>query len=273
MSTAKTLRLSRILDATSHRALVVPIDHGMTLGPIPGIETVRAVTQWITHPAINAVIVHKGMATRLVERGALQGKGLIIHLNGMTSISASPDDKAMLTTVEAAARLGADGVSLQINFNGDNDRPNWQMLSEVADAAEAAGLVLTTMLYDKTTVQTKAEGTSRMRHLLRTAVELGTDAIKIAMPREHFDLDEVLYSLHEDVMIFVAGGDLSDANMFLTQVGQAVRSGARGVCVGRNIFGRPKPEIILTQLQAILTRENAVIRSIDRKESLHHGVH
>lgn len=273
MNTAKTLRLSRILDANSRRSLIVPIDHGMTLGPLPGIESVKAVSQWITHSAINAVIAHKGFATRLVERGALQGKGLIIHLNGMTSLADDADDKAMLTTVEAAARLGADGVSLQLNFTGSNDRANWQMLAAVADEAADAGLVLTTMLYDKAPVKDKSEGTARMRHLLRTAVELGTDALKIAMPKDRFDLQEVFGTLHEDAMIFVAGGDLIDATPFLAQVAQAVRLGARGVCVGRNIFGRPKPELVLTQLQAILTEDSANLRIIDLKETLHHGVH
>ncbi len=273
MSPAKTLRLSRILDAASRRSLIVPIDHGMTLGPIAGIETVRAVTSWIGHPAINAVIAHKGIATRLAERGALQGKGLIIHLNGMTSMAERPDDKVMLTTVDAAARLGADGVSLQVNFTGDNDAANWRMLAQAADEAADAGLVLTTMLYDKATVRNKAEGTRRMRHLLRTAVELGTDALKIAMPGDRFDLGEVLAAVHEDALVFVAGGDLIEPTLFLSQVSQALRLGARGVCVGRNIFGRPRPEAVLSQLKAVLGEDSGKLRVIESQGGLSHGMH
>lgn len=273
MSTAKTLRLSRILDARSRRSLIVPIDHGMTLGPLPGIETVRAMTEWITHPAINAVIAHKGIAARLVDRGALQGKGLVIHLNGMTSLSRGADDKAMLTSVDAAARLGADGVSLQVNFTGDNDRANWEMLSRVADEAAAAGLVLTTMLYDKAPVENRTEGTLRMKHLLRTAVELGSDALKIAMPKDRFDLGDVLESVHEDAMVFVAGGDLIETAPFLGQVAQALRAGARGVCVGRNIFSRPRPELVLGQLKTILNETGGKFRVVDAKEQVVHGVH
>ncbi|MFA5424625.1 MAG: fructose-bisphosphate aldolase, partial [Phycisphaerae bacterium] len=37
----KKIRLERILDRNSGRTVIVPMDHGVTVGPIPGLEDMR----------------------------------------------------------------------------------------------------------------------------------------------------------------------------------------------------------------------------------------
>jgi DhnA family fructose-bisphosphate aldolase class Ia len=37
----KKLRLERILNRESGKTVIVPMDHGVTVGPIPGIENMR----------------------------------------------------------------------------------------------------------------------------------------------------------------------------------------------------------------------------------------
>src|SRR5687767_3136529 len=118
---AKKLRWSRFLYRHCDRGVIVPIDHGLTVGPINGLLSLGQIERWIQHPGITGIIVHKGMLERLAGRGLLRGVGVMLHLNGMTALSAAPDRKEMLTSVEMALRLGADAVSLQLNFTGANE--------------------------------------------------------------------------------------------------------------------------------------------------------
>src|SRR4051812_48782836 len=108
MTATKKIRLSRIFRSFEERSIIIPIDHGLTLGPIPGIESSRRIGRFITHPRVDALIAHKGMLARLAERNLTAGKGLILHINGMSALAENPDDKEPLTGVEAALRLGAD---------------------------------------------------------------------------------------------------------------------------------------------------------------------
>lgn len=169
---ARKIRWARFLDRLSGRGILVPIDHGLTMGPIEGLGSLEEMARWLPHPAITGVIAHKGMVERLAGLGLLCGAGVMVHLNGMTSLAAWLDHKEPLTSVEAAARLGADAVSLQLNFDGANDAPN-PTPGAAADEAQRCGLPLLTMLYDKAPCADWAARLQRMRHLMRACVELG----------------------------------------------------------------------------------------------------
>jgi class I fructose-bisphosphate aldolase/fructose-bisphosphate aldolase/2-amino-3,7-dideoxy-D-threo-hept-6-ulosonate synthase len=181
---AKKIRWSRFLDRHSGRGIIVPIDHGLTIGPLPGLDGMAQVARWIVHPGITGVIAHKGMVERLGSRDLLRGVGVMVHLNGMTSLAPEPDRKERLTSIEAALRLGADAVSLQLNFDGTNDAHNLTQLGAVVDEAQRHGLPVLTMLYDKVACDGEEQRTKRLRQLTRACVELGTDALKLAAPAD-----------------------------------------------------------------------------------------
>ena len=249
MHAAKKIRMGRILRSTSGRGLVVPIDHGLTLGPIAGIESVRRISRFIRNPAIEAVIAHKGIISQLGSRGLLAGRGVILHVNGMSSLAESPDDKELLTAVSMAPRIGADAVSLQLNFNGKNDATNLRRLGRVVDEAEVLGLPVLTMLYDKVQVDDVDQRARRLRHLLRATIELGTDLVKIGYDEA---LTKILADIREDVAVLVAGGPLSSQAEIFAQVSHALTAGAAGVCIGRNVFASEDPNGFLQSLAQIV---------------------
>jgi class I fructose-bisphosphate aldolase len=249
---AKKIRWSRFLHKLSCRGIIVPIDHGLTVGPIPGINSLSRIESWIQHPAVTGIIAHKGMVERLGSRGLLQDVGVMIHLNGMPTIAQSPDRKEMMTSVEMAVRLGADGISLQINFDGTNDAHNWTLLGSVVDEAQRYGMPVLTMLYDKVVSARDEQRITRLRHLMRACVELGTDALKLAAPAKIEEIPEILDGFQDHTAIFFAGGAMCSDETLLALARGTAEHGASGLCVGRNVFQRESVADILTRLQQIL---------------------
>jgi class I fructose-bisphosphate aldolase/fructose-bisphosphate aldolase/2-amino-3,7-dideoxy-D-threo-hept-6-ulosonate synthase len=249
---AKKIRWSRFLHPQSGLGVIVPIDHGLTVGPIPGLRSVSQIESWIHHPVITGIIAHKGMVERLGSRGLLQGLGVMVHLNGMTSLSASPNRKELLTSVERALRLGADAVSLQLNFDGTCDAANLIQLGAVVDEAQSLGVPVLTMLYDKVEALRPEQRVPRMRHLIRACVELGTDALKIAAPAQLSQLPELLEGVHEHTPVFFAGGEKCSDEQLLALAREGVAAGATGLCVGRNVFQREPGTDTLDRLQEIV---------------------
>jgi class I fructose-bisphosphate aldolase/fructose-bisphosphate aldolase/2-amino-3,7-dideoxy-D-threo-hept-6-ulosonate synthase len=249
---AKRVRMGRFVRRASRRGLIVPLDHGLTLGPIAGLESVARIGRWIVSPDIDGVIVHKGLAERLAQRGFLDGLGLMIHLNGMPALAGTPDTKELVTSVRTAVRLGADAVSVQLNFDGTNDTHNLRLLGGVVDEALEYGLPVLTMLYDKKASVVPEGRLRRLRHLMRLTIELGTDALKIAAPERLADVPAILDSLRDDCPIFFAGGSLGSDAALLELAREATRFGGAGLCVGRNVFQREEPQPMLHQLAAIL---------------------
>ncbi|MEZ4298098.1 MAG: hypothetical protein R3B70_24310 [Polyangiaceae bacterium] len=248
----KNIRWSRFLDRRSGRGILVPIDHGLTIGPLPGLDTLDQMARFITHPAITGVIAHKGIVERLGSRGLLRGPGVMVHVNGMTSLSGKPDDKERLTSIESAARLGADGVSLQLNFDGTNDAHNLSQLGAVVDEAAHHGLPVLTMLYDKAPSDTAAGRLTRQRHLIRACVELGTDALKLAAPQEPAELPALLDGLVSHTAVFFAGGSIRSEEETMKLARDVTLAGATGVCIGRNVFQRKDASATLGRLAEVI---------------------
>lgn len=249
---AKKIRWSRFLHPQSGRGIIVPIDHGLTIGPIPGLDSLRRIESWIQHPGITGVIAHKGMVERIGGRGWLQGRGVMIHVNGMTSLASAPNNKELLTSVERAVRLGADAVSLQINFDGTNDAHNLRLLGTVVDEADRFGLPVLTMLYDKVSDVRAEQGLARLRHLARACVELGTDALKLSAPKDLSHIPALLDGVQEHTAVFFAGGELCGDEELLELAKTVVLHKASGLCIGRNVFQREAAPVMLSRLQEVV---------------------
>lgn len=246
---SRVLRERRLLFPSSRRGLIVPIDHGLTLGPIAGMTHTADFEKWIASDHISAVIGHKGLIERLILRDMLHpSTGVILHLNGMASIAPEPDTKIMVSSIDTALELGADAVSIQINFTDDNFQHNVAMLGAMTDAAHGAGFPILTMLYDKARGLSASDRQKRLSHLVRVVAELGSDAVKLAMPESASDCTELVETHCRDIRIFFAGGERTEDERLLGLTRSILASGAAGLCVGRNVFQHPRPLELLRRL-------------------------
>ncbi len=249
---ARKRRWNRFLDTHSGKALIVPIDHGLTVGPLPGIATPDDILGWLTPEIATGVLLHKGMAEKL---SGIPGYGMMVQLNGAMSMDDAPDLKHMLTRVDAAMRLGADAVSVQTNFSSATASHNLRLLGAVVDDAHAYGLPVLAMVYDKVAPQ-RGEPSASLRHFMRAAVEMGVDAMKIAAPANLEEIPELIYGIETHTSVLFAGGPMMDEAQLLNLCDAIVRSGASGLCVGRNLFQRPDPRATMRKLLASLRQEH-----------------
>ncbi|WP_444943383.1 class I fructose-bisphosphate aldolase [Microbulbifer sp. ZKSA006] len=242
---ARNRRWKRFVDPQSGKALVVPLDHGLTVGPIAGIQRPEEMLSWLDTDAVTGVVLHKGLAERL---GGKLDCGLIIHLNGSVCTDEQPDIKQLVTTVEAAVRLGADAVSIQTNFSAATASHNLRLIGHVVDEAHSWGMPVLNMVYDKSS---DAQGLERLRHFMRTAVELGVDALKVAAPQNLQRIPELIDGIQGHTPVLFAGGTLADERALIELAAATVEFGAGGICVGRNVFQRSNPATTLMQLQSV----------------------
>ena len=59
--TGKAVRLERIMDRRTKRTIIVPMDHGMSVGPIKGIEDMAHTVDLVAEGGANAVLGHIGL--------------------------------------------------------------------------------------------------------------------------------------------------------------------------------------------------------------------
>ncbi|MEM2205416.1 MAG: hypothetical protein QW603_04110, partial [Candidatus Hadarchaeales archaeon] len=86
----KRIRLERIIDRKTKRTVIVPMDHGLSMGPLQGLENMEETIDKVARGGANAVVLHKGIV-RAGHRGYGRDIGLIVHLSGSTSLGPNPN--------------------------------------------------------------------------------------------------------------------------------------------------------------------------------------
>jgi class I fructose-bisphosphate aldolase len=144
----KAIRLERIIDRNSGKTVIIPMDHGVTVGPIEGLADMRTTISQMVSGGANAILMHKGLV-RAGHRGAGRDVGLIIHLSAGTSLSPDPNTKELVCTVEEAIKLGADAVSIHINLGAETDNVMLRQFGQVSERCAEWQMPLVAMVYTR----------------------------------------------------------------------------------------------------------------------------
>ena len=245
MDTGLAARLERI--STGGRYLVVPMDHGITLGPVKGLVDIESTVEAITRGGADAVLTQKGVAPRVHPNK--NGKGYIAHLNGSSVIGPDEDDKRTTGSVEAALRAGADAVSFHINVGSDHEPDQLTELGELTERAHRLGVPVLAMSYARGPGVDGHDAES-LAHAVRIAEELGADVVKTGYSGDPDTFDRVCEATRLPVVI--AGGSRGTDRETAEMVRGAMDAGAAGVSMGRSIFQHDDPEAITRAVSAII---------------------
>lgn len=239
MGIGKSIRMERIVDRKSGRSVVVPMDHGVTSGPIYGLTDMRSAVNAVAEGGANAVLLHKGIVIAGHRR---YGKdiGLIIHLSASTSLGPDPLNKVLVTTVEEAIRLGADAVSMHVNVGADTEPKMLKDLGVVAMVCEEWSMPLLAMVYPRGKKVKNEHEPELVMHAARVGAELGADIIKTNYTGDPDSFKEVIRSC--PVPVIIAGGPKANTDAeVMKMVEDAISAGASGVSIGRNVFQHKNP--------------------------------
>jgi predicted phospho-2-dehydro-3-deoxyheptonate aldolase len=235
----KAIRLERIINRKSKRTVIVPMDHGMTMGPIPGITDIKTTIDKVVDGGANAIILHKGMV-EAGHRGGGKDVGLIIHLSASTSLSPYPNTKVLVCTVEEAVCLGADAVSIHINLGDVMDTAMIRDAGEVSKACRRWGMPLVAMMYTRGEKIKNQFDEKYVKHAARVGAEIGADIVKVNYTGSPETFREVVEGCPAPVVI--AGGEKVETDKdVLEMVEGALKAGAAGVSIGRNAFQHKDP--------------------------------
>lgn len=252
----KKIRLERIIDRKTRRTVIVPMDHGLTVGPIPGIENMRDMVDAVAQGGANAVLGHLGLPLH-GHRQYGHDIGLILHLSGSTVWSPDPNAKVLVNSVENALRMGADGVSVHVNIGADNEAEMLSDLGAVAVKCLEWGMPLLAMMYTRGKKFKSESDPEGIRHAARIAAELGADIVKVTYPGSARALAKVVAGC--PIPVVIAGGEkISDEAALFGIIKAALENGGQGVAVGRNAFGHAAPARMIRAISA-LVHQNASI--------------
>jgi fructose-bisphosphate aldolase/2-amino-3,7-dideoxy-D-threo-hept-6-ulosonate synthase len=234
----KEIRLERIMDRNTKKTVIVPMDHGVSNGPIEGLIDLNRSVNLVAEGGANAVIGHLGLALHGHRRMG-HDIGLILHLSASTSIGPEPNEKVLVNTVTNALKMGADGVSVHINIGAESEARMLADLGRVAVECIEWGMPLLAMMYPRGKKIPDEHGVDSVKLAARVAAELGADIVRTVYTGDPDSFREVTKGC--PVPVVVAGGSKMDEQSTFELIEGAMAGGAAGISIGRNAFQHPAP--------------------------------
>jgi len=246
----KKIRLDRIMNRDTRKTVIIPLDHGLTVGPIGGLQDMRVTVDKVAEGGANAVLLHKGII-RAGYRGYGKDIGLIMHLSGSTVLGPDPDNKVLVADVVEAIKLGADAVSIHINVGSKTEPEQLRVLGEVAKTCEEWGMPLVAMMYPRGEKIKDQYDVEVVKHAARIGAELGPDIVKTNYTGSEETFREVVKGC--PVPVVMAGGPKTKTDEeFCQMVYDSIHAGSAGAAAGRNVFQHKSPAKMVRVLCGIV---------------------
>ncbi|MBW2364156.1 MAG: class I fructose-bisphosphate aldolase family protein [Deltaproteobacteria bacterium] len=246
----KRIRMERIINRNTRKTVIVPMDHGISVGPIAGLENMKQAVQNVSEGGANAIVEHKGLVGE-GHRGEGKDIGLIIHLSGSTSLSVYPNAKTMVCTIEEAIKLGADAVSIHINLGDNQEKEMLNDFGRISYEARTWGIPLLAMIYPRGEKIKDEYDVNVIKHAARVGYEMGADIVKVSYTGSEESFGEVVEGC--SIPVVIAGGEKMNSDReILEMVKGSINAGGAGVSIGRNVFQHKEPKKMVQAISSIV---------------------
>ena len=235
-------RISSIIKPQNNRALMLAVDHGYFLGPTEKLEN----TQKVIAPLLK--YCDSLMLTRGVQRTSVTpttNTPMVLRVSGGSSIIGEDLSQEDITvSIEDAIRLNASALAMSIFVGSKYEYQTIVNLGKLVGEAEKYGLPVLAV----TAVGKELGKDARYLSLAcRVAAEQGAHIVKTYYCK---DFEKVVQSC--PVPIIVAGGKKIPERDALQLTYNAIKGGAVGVDMGRNIWQSEYPVAMIRAVRSIV---------------------
>jgi putative autoinducer-2 (AI-2) aldolase len=231
-------RLARIFSPASGRTVMLAFDHGYFQGPTTGLERVD-ISILPLSPYADALMLTRGILRSIIPPSTQ--KAVVMRASGGPSILKELSNEQIAVDMEDSLRMNVSAVAVQVYIGGEFESQSVHNLTRLVDAGMRTGIpVLGVTAVGKD----MARDAKYIRLAVRICAELGAAFVKTYYVDQEFE--SVTASC--PVPIVIAGGKKLPELDALTMAYNALRDGASGVDMGRNIFQSDAP---IAMLQAV----------------------
>jgi putative autoinducer-2 (AI-2) aldolase len=235
-------RLSKIFNPKTGKTVMLAIDHGYFQGPTTGLERVD-VTILPLLPYADTLMLTRGILRTIIPPDF--DKGIVLRASGGPSILNELSNEQIAIDIDEAIRLNVSAMAVQVFIGGQMETQSVHNMTRLVDMGNRYGIPT---LGVTAVGKEMARDAKYMRLASRIIAELGVTYVKTYYVPE--DFDTVVASC--PVPIVIAGGKKLPELEALTMAYNAIRDGAAGVDMGRNIFQSESPVAMIKAISKVV---------------------
>lgn len=234
-------RLSRIIKPDG-KTVMLAVDHGYFLGPTTGLEDAAKTIRPLL-PYADALMPTRGIVRSSVDPSS--ETPIVLRVSGGNSIlDEDLSYEGITVAMEDALRLNAAAVAISIYVGSPNQKETLLNLTKLIDEGQRYGVPVLAV----TAVGKNMGKDSRFLALAcRIAAELGAHFVKTYYCE---GFEKVVKTC--PVPLVMAGGKKLPEKEALELTYNAIKRGAAGVDMGRNIFQSEAPVAMIQAVRAVV---------------------
>jgi len=255
--TSPPLRMRRIVDPQSGRAVLLSFTAGMELGVIPGMGDLPEVVAALDATGrVTAAIVHAGVLPSLFARKPDLRCGTVVDLFGGTWMTTEPDRREQICSLEHAVRAGADAVLATVGLGSPDEARQLRLCGQIARDCTAWGMPFLIRIDDSQTDARRQYSATLSGHGARMAYELGADMVIVNYSDSEIAFTEALRGV--PIPVLIGGGpNVNTDAALLESAAQAARAGVRGVALGATMFWHDGPTPTFAKLADLFLKSSS----------------
>ncbi len=244
---ARNRRLENLF-AKDGRALIVAMDHSLTMGPLKGLEHPSELIRQVIAGGADAILTSYGTARQFAHE--LAHVGLIVRADGgATSMAKTFGAGALVLGIEQALRVDADAVAVCAFPGAEHEEASLKHLAAMIDAAHQWNVgVMAEMVPGGFAGGAEFRTAESIALGARVGAEMGADLIKCPYAP---DFERVTQTCAVPVVI-LGGAKRGGEEAMLAEIKRALDQGAVGVAIGRNIWQAADPQAMTRAVAAIV---------------------
>lgn len=255
----KKVRLSQFFNKDSGNAVIIAMDHGVVVGPIPGlVDPVKTVKE-LSAEKPDTFFMPNGIIKHVYPHFIENRVPFIISIDTCTGLGPEPDYFMLSDTVEHAMSFGASGVSMHVYMGPQKTSDMLKGLARTAESCDRLGMPLLAIMYPEG--YDNNFDVARVKWAARVAAELGADIVKTYYTGSKASFAEVIESC--PIPVLLSGGEKTkEPKDFLAVLKHTIDAGGRGCAVGRNVWQAKDPKAMLRAVKKIVHQGASVEEAI-----------
>ena len=237
------------------RSLLLAYDHGMEHGTAdfddrsidPNKILAIADSGYFT-----GIVLQKGIAEKYYQSGHYQVP-LVVKLNGKTNLLKNEEPySAQLCAVDEAIQLGAMAVGYTIYVGSQHEERMMKEFSKIEQEADRAGIVAIGWMYPRgKAVAGREESKEVLSYAARLGLEMGAEMIKLPYSGDEESFSWLVKAAGR-TKVLVQGGKQTSEKLFFQMIKDALKAGAVGAAIGRNVWQAKNPLAVAEKLHKII---------------------
>ena len=251
-------RLARIFNPKTGRTVMLAFDHGYFQGATTGLERIDVKIMPLA-PYADTLMLTRGILRSIVPPSYTQS--IVMRASGGTSMLKELSNEEIAVDIEDSIRMNVSAMAVQVFIGGEHEKQSIINMTRLVDQGTRYGIpTLAVTAVGKDMVR----DARYFRLATRICAELGAHYIKTYYVEK--DFETVTASC--PVPIVIAGGKKIPELDALKMAYNAIKQGAAGVDMGRNIFQSEAPVAMIKAVRSVVHENETAEKAFELYNSM-----